>query len=44
MALQTRQTRPALAHGGETATSSGNWLMLATLLLGQFMCVIESWG
>ena len=41
MALPTRQTRPALAHGGETVTSSGNWLMLAALLLGQFMCIID---
>ena len=41
MALPTRQTRPALAHGGETATTSGNWLMLAVLLLGQFMCIID---
>ena len=41
MALPTRQTRPAPAHGGETATSSGNWLMLAALLLGQFMCIID---
>ena len=43
MALPTRQTRltPAPAPGGETATTSGNWLMLAVLLLGQFMCIID---
>jgi MFS family permease len=41
MALPTRQTRPAPAHGGETGTTSGNWLMLAVLLLGQFMCIID---
>ena len=41
MALPTRQPWPALAHGGETATASGNWLMLAALLLGQFMCIID---
>ena len=35
MALPTRQTRPAPAPGGDTATTSGNWLMLAVLLLGQ---------
>ncbi len=43
MAVPTLQPRPrpVLAHGGETATASGNWLMLAALLLGQFMCIID---
>ena len=41
MALPTRQTRPAPALGGDSATTSGNWLMLAVLLLGQFMCIID---
>ena len=41
MALPTRQTRPAAALGGETPTTSGSWLMLGVLLLGQFMCIID---
>jgi len=41
MALSTRPTRPVLAPGGETRTTSGNWPMLAVLLLGQFMCIID---
>jgi len=41
MALPTRPTRLAPNPGGETATTSGHWLMLAVLLLGQFMCIID---
>ena len=41
MALPTRQTRPAPALGGETPTTSGSWLMLGVLLLGQLMCIID---
>ena len=41
MALPTRQTRPAPVPGGETGTTSGTWPMLAVLLLGQFMCIID---
>jgi hypothetical protein len=39
MALQTRRT----ALGGQAASeiASGHWLMLAVLLLGQFMCIID---
>ena len=38
MALQTRR----LAPGAESAQNApGGWLMLAVLLLGQFMCVID---
>ena len=41
MALPTRPTRLVPAPGGGTATTSGHWLMLAVLLLGQFMCIID---
>jgi len=43
MALPTRPTRPAPVPGPETAAPAppGNWLMLAALLLGQFMCIID---
>ena len=43
MALPTRPTRPAPVPGPETAAPAppGNWLMLAVLLLGQFMCIID---
>src|SRR5690348_589362 len=40
MALQTRRAAP----GGQiipSETTSGHWLMLAVLLLGQFMCIID---
>ena len=40
MALQTRRAAP----GGQITPSeatSGHWLMLAVLLLGQFMCIID---
>ena len=40
MALSTRPIRLA-SDQGETATTSGHWLMLAVLLLGQFMCIID---
>ena len=40
MALSTRPIRLA-SDQGETATTSGQWLMLAVLLLGQFMCIID---
>jgi len=39
MALQTRRAVPGSAAGG--ATQPGHWLMLAVLLLGQFMCIID---
>ncbi len=43
MALPTRTTRPAPVYGQETAAPAppGNRLMLAVLLLGQFMCIID---
>ena len=43
MALPTRPTRPVPLPGRETAAPAppGNWLMLAVLLLGQFMCIID---
>jgi MFS family permease len=43
MALPTPTTRPAPVPGPETAAPAppGNWLMLAVLLLGQFMCIID---
>ena len=43
MALLTRPTRPVPLPGRETAAPAppGNWLMLAVLLLGQFMCIID---
>ncbi|HET9972721.1 MAG TPA: MFS transporter, partial [Streptosporangiaceae bacterium] len=40
MALQTRRAAP----GGQITpreTTSGHWLTLAVLLLGQFMCIID---
>ncbi|HYY18712.1 MAG TPA: MFS transporter [Streptosporangiaceae bacterium] len=40
MALPTRPTRIAPAPGG-TTTPRASWLMLAVLLLGQFMCIID---
>jgi MFS family permease len=40
MALPTRPTRTAPAPGA-TTTPRGSWLMLAVLLLGQFMCIID---
>ena len=40
MALPTRPTRTAPAPG-DTTTPHGRWLMLAVLLLGQFMCIID---
>src|SRR6266581_4387061 len=40
MALPTRPTRTAPAPG-DTTTPHGSWLMLAVLLLGQFMCIID---
>ena len=40
MALPVRPTRTAPAPGG-TATPHASWLMLAVLLLGQFMCIID---
>jgi MFS family permease len=40
MALPVRPTRTAPAPGG-TTPSRASWLMLAVLLLGQFMCIID---
>ena len=40
MALPTRQTRLEPAPP-DTTTAQGSWLMLAVLLLGQFMCIID---
>ena len=40
MALPTRPTRTAPAPD-DTTTLHGSWLMLAVLLLGQFMCIID---
>lgn len=40
MALPTRPTRTAPAPD-DTTTPHGSWLMLAVLLLGQFMCIID---
>src|SRR5690349_7968423 len=40
MALPVRPTRTAPAAGG-TTTPRASWLMLAVLLLGQFMCIID---
>ena len=40
MALPVRPTRTAPAPGGTTAPRA-SWLMLAVLLLGQFMCIID---
>ena len=40
MALPTRPTRVAPAPG-DTTTPRASWLMLAVLLLGQFMCIID---
>ena len=40
MALPTRPTRTAPALD-DTTTPHGSWLMLAVLLLGQFMCIID---
>ena len=39
MALQTRRAAPG-SDAGRVA-SPGSWLMLAVLLLGQFMCIID---
>jgi hypothetical protein len=39
MALQTRRAAPG--SDVSRAASPGNWLMLAVLLLGQFMCIID---
>jgi MFS family permease len=41
MALPTRQTRPAPAPGRAAAPPPNAWLMLAVLLLGQFMCIVD---
>jgi MFS family permease len=41
MALPTRPTRTAPAAPADTTTPRGSWLMLAVLLLGQFMCIID---
>ena len=40
MALPVRLTRTTPAPGG-TTTPHASWLMLAVLLLGQFMCIID---
>jgi len=40
MALPTRPVRTAPAPD-DTTTPHGSWLMLAVLLLGQFMCIID---
>jgi RNA polymerase sigma factor (sigma-70 family) len=40
MALPTRPIRTAPAPD-DTTTPHGSWLMLAVLLLGQFMCIID---
>ena len=40
MALPTRPTRMAPVPD-DTTTPHGRWLMLAVLLLGQFMCIID---
>ena len=40
MALPVRPTRTAPAPGGTTRPHA-SWLMLAVLLLGQFMCIID---
>ena len=40
MALPVRPTRTAPAPGGTTPPHA-SWLMLAVLLLGQFMCIID---
>ena len=40
MALPVRPTRTAPAPVG-TTTPHASWLMLAVLLLGQFMCIID---
>jgi MFS family permease len=39
MALQTRRAAPG--SDASRAASPGSWLMLAVLLLGQFMCIID---
>jgi MFS family permease len=39
MALQTRRAAPGF--DASRAASPGSWLMLAVLLLGQFMCIID---
>ena len=41
MALPTRPTRTAPAAPADTTPPHGSWLMLAVLLLGQFMCIID---
>src|SRR5690349_16247508 len=41
MALPTQPTRTAPAAAADTTTPHGSWLMLAVLLLGQFMCIID---
>jgi hypothetical protein len=38
MTLRTRPTGPGLAAASQ---APGHWLMLAVLLLGQFMCIID---
>src|SRR5690349_388427 len=40
MALQTRRTGSGV-QAGLKETPPGHWLMLAVLLLGQFMCIID---
>src|SRR5215469_18553225 len=40
MALQTRRAGSGV-QAGLKETPPGHWLMLAVLLLGQFMCIID---
>jgi MFS family permease len=41
MALSTRQTRRVPAPDGAAVQPPNAWLMLAVLLLGQFMCIVD---
>jgi MFS family permease len=41
MALPARLTRPVPAPGENAAPAPNAWLMLAVLLLGQFMCIVD---
>ena len=41
MALPTRPARPAPASREAAAQTPKPWLMLAVLLLGQFMCIVD---
>jgi MFS family permease len=41
MAPPARLTRPAPAPGETAAPAPNAWLMLAVLLLGQFMCIVD---